>query len=76
MVSQSEDALPADFFRKPTSGEFGLAEAIELGRALGELPDRLTVYGIQTATLAPTDVLSEEVAKAADELAARIRTEV
>lgn len=40
--------MPAGVVRGSTHG-LGLAEAIELGRALGRLPHRMTVYGIEGA---------------------------
>lgn len=39
-------ALPAPF-AGPSTHTLGLAEAVELGRALGRLPDRLVVFGIE-----------------------------
>ena len=42
----ADGPLPAAFSSFSTHG-FGLAEAIELARALGKLPRRLTVYGIE-----------------------------
>src|SRR5512142_1763686 len=51
-------SIPAKFFHSSTHS-FGLAEAVELARALGELPPRLVVYGIEasrfTAGVALTD---------------------
>lgn len=41
--------LPAPF-AAPSTHALGLAEAVELGRALGRLPPRLTVFGIEGAT--------------------------
>ncbi len=38
--------LPTDLFRS-SSHTFGLAEAVELARALNQLPPRLIVYGIE-----------------------------
>lgn len=39
-------ALPAEFFRISTHA-FSLAEAVELGRALGRLPRQLIVFGVE-----------------------------
>jgi hydrogenase maturation protease len=41
---------------------FGLAEAIELGRALGRLPSKLRVYAIEGANFTAGEGLTEEVA--------------
>ena len=42
------DALPKGAFRSSTH-LIGLAAAVDLARALGRLPDRLTVFGIEGA---------------------------
>ena len=39
--------LPAPIFAASSTHSFGLAEAVELARALGRLPQRLIVYGIE-----------------------------
>jgi hydrogenase maturation protease len=44
---------------------FGVAEAIELSRALGEIPQSLVVYGIEGKNFAAGVGLSPEVEKAA-----------
>ena len=41
----SSEELPAEAFRSSTHA-FGVAETIELARALGRLPERLVVYGV------------------------------
>ncbi|KAA0272463.1 MAG: hydrogenase maturation protease, partial [Acidobacteria bacterium] len=43
--------LPAAF-AAPSTHALGLAEAVELGRALGRLPPRLTVFGIEGTAFA------------------------
>jgi hydrogenase maturation protease len=58
--------LPKDAFRCSTHA-FGVAEAIELSRAMGELPRRLIVYGIEGKNFAAGVGLSPEVEKAACE---------
>jgi hydrogenase maturation protease len=60
----SQRAIPANFFSYSTHA-FGLAEAIELARALNELPPRLVVYGIEGGNFAPGIDLSPEVEPAA-----------
>lgn len=44
---------------------FGVAEAVELARALGNLPPRLVVYGIEARRFVAGTVLSPEVERAA-----------
>jgi hydrogenase maturation protease len=41
-------AIPADLFAFSTHA-FGVAEAVEMARVLGELPDKLLIYGIEGA---------------------------
>jgi hydrogenase maturation protease len=44
----------------------GVAEVVELARAMGRLPARLTVYGIEIGALSHGDTLSPEVEAAVD----------
>jgi hydrogenase maturation protease len=44
----------------------GVAEVVELARAMGRLPARLTVYGIEIGGLTHGDTLSPEVEAAVD----------
>lgn len=67
--------LPAFMFGVSTHG-FGLGEAIELARALGQLPPRCIVYGIEGRTFEAGAPLSPEVAKAAVSVAARTAEEI
>lgn len=64
-------ALPRDLFRY-SSHLFGLAEAVETARALGRLPDRLVIWGIEGAAFGFGDALSPAVADAAAEVARRV----
>jgi hydrogenase maturation protease len=63
--------IPKNGFRCSTHA-FSLAEAIELARALGELPRLLIVYGIEGESFAAGLGLSPEVEKAADEVAGQL----
>jgi hydrogenase maturation protease len=58
--------IPKGAFRCSTHA-FGVAEAIELSRALGEFPRSLVVYGIEGKNFAAGVGLSPEVEKAACE---------
>ena len=58
-----------------SSHVFNLAEAIELARALGRLPRRLIVFGIEGATFTPGAALSDAVAAALPELVRQVREE-
>ena len=50
-VDASREPVPAQVFRSSTHA-FGVGEAIELARALGRLPERIVVYGVEGATFA------------------------
>ena len=55
---------------------FGLATAVELGRALGRLPERVVVIGIEAGNLDLGDELSPAVAAVVEEAAALVAKEV
>ena len=61
--------LPVAALRS-SSHAFGVSDAIELARALGRLPDRLEVYGIEGSSFAAGARLTPAVATAVDNLAA------
>jgi hydrogenase maturation protease len=67
----SAQPIPKNSFRWSTHA-FSLAEAIELARALGELPRLLVVYGVEGENFAAGLGLSPEVEKAADEAARQL----
>jgi hydrogenase maturation protease len=74
-LDASVEALPADVFRTSTH-HVGLAEAIELARVLGRLPEVTVVYGVEAASFAVGERLSPEVAAAVDRIAAAVAEEV
>jgi len=55
--------------------EFGVAEALDQARALGLLPPRVVLLGMEPACLAPGMELSAACARALPELLRRIRAE-
>jgi hydrogenase maturation protease len=63
--------LPARSLRSSTHA-FGVADAVELARALGRLPARLEVCAIEGADFAAGAALTPEVAAAVDELASAL----
>ncbi|MGB5559880.1 MAG: hydrogenase maturation protease [Paracoccaceae bacterium] len=63
--------LRADLFHYSTH-RFGLAEAVETARALGGLPRRLTVFGIEGGDFGAGIELTAPVARAAEALAAEL----
>lgn len=50
-IDAAAGPLPAPF-AAPSTHALGLAEAVELARALGRLPDRLIVFGIEGSNFA------------------------
>ncbi len=60
--------------RRPTAGTHGLGvpEAVELARALGRLPERLVVVGVELADVTTGADLTEAVAHAVDRAAAEV----
>lgn len=67
--------IPTKFFRYSTHN-FGLAEAIELGRALGQLPQELIVYGIEGKDFSLGEGLSPEVVSAISQVLEKILAEL
>lgn len=59
-----------------SSHSFGLAEAVELGRALGQLPARCIVYAIEGASFEAGAPLSAAVAAAVADVARRLSAEL
>jgi hydrogenase maturation protease len=74
-LDASEGELPAALFRASTH-HFGLAEAVELARAVGRLPRKTIVYGIEGGSFDTGQTLSPEVETAAARVADAIREEV
>ena len=52
-----------------SSHGFGLAEAVALSRALGTLPERLLIYGIEGANFTAGAVMAPEVERATEKAA-------
>ena len=74
-LDASERELPGELFRTSTH-HVGLAEAVELARALGRLPALTVVYGIEGASFDVGDELTPAVAAVVEEVAAAVREEV
>ncbi len=53
---------------------FGPAEAIEIGRALGRLPRRIRVYGIEAAQFEPGSTAGPEVLEAVERVAGELES--
>ncbi len=67
--------LPNARFNLSTHG-LGLAEAIELARVLGQLPDSCVVYAIEAASVEDGTELSAPVAAAVDIVSAKVQAEI
>jgi len=70
-----ERPIAREFFRFSTHA-FGLAEAVELARALGRLPPRLIVYGVEGKSFEAGVGLSPEVQAAVGEAVERVLREL
>ncbi|MCC6803364.1 MAG: hydrogenase maturation protease [Anaerolineae bacterium] len=70
--------LPTGQFGRSTHA-FGVAEAVELARSLGQLPQRCTVYGIEGACfewgMGLTPAVEKAARRLADEIARQLREE-
>jgi len=67
--------LPTHFASTSTHA-LGVAEAIELARALRQLPPALIVYGVEGQTFAPGMGLSEAVASRIQEVVKRVQRDL
>ncbi len=68
--------LPARAFRVTSSHAFGVAEVIELARALGRLPPRVVVFGIEAGCVDAGAALSPAVNAAVRDAVSRVLDEV
>ncbi len=67
---------PVEFARSSSSHGWGVAEALALGRALGELPPFLVIYGIEGQNFETGQKVSPEVAAAIPEAVRRIKQDL
>lgn len=70
-----QQAIPTKFFHYSTHA-FSVAEAVELARALNQLPERLIVYGIEGKNFNAGVGLSAEVEKVTLDIVERIKREI
>ena len=71
----TRDPLPLRRFGASTHA-FGVAEAVELGRALGRLPARVVVFGIEGKCFDPGAGLSPEMEQGLDQAVERVLGEL
>jgi hydrogenase maturation protease len=74
-IDASDEPLPAEIGGAPSTHAVGLGEAIELGRALGRLPRKLIVYGIEGERFNAGEELSPRVGAAIETLVTRVSQE-
>lgn len=55
---------------------FGVVEAVELSRVLGDIPECLVIYGIEGKEFSHGKILSPEVSEAGEKVTARIVEEI
>jgi hydrogenase maturation protease len=67
--------IPGSFFHYSTHA-FSVAEAVELARALNQLPPRLVIYGIEGKNFDSRVGLSPEVKVAAEEVFRMVKEEL
>ena len=73
-IDASAGPLPATLTAASTH-TLGVGEAIELARALGRLPRRVVLYGIEAERIAAGAELTPAVARAVDDVVERILAE-
>lgn len=74
-LDASRHKVPRRFFHYSTHA-FSVAEAVELARALKQLPPRLVIYGVEGKNFQSGEILSSEVENALPEMVSRIRQEL
>ena len=70
-----EQSLPAQYFGV-SSHAFGVAEAIEIARSLGQLPEKLIVYGIECSNFKTGSSISPAVGQAAENVIRQLLQEI
>lgn len=71
----TREPLPVEMFR-PSTHALGVADAVELARALEKLPGRLAVYGIEGENFETGEGLTPAVAATVERLVAELHEEL
>jgi hydrogenase maturation protease len=71
----STEPVPARVFRSSTHA-FGVGDAVELARALGRLPGRIVVFGVEGGDFTAGAPLSAEVVAAVDLVVRQLEEEL
>ena len=74
-IDLTTEELPRELLSASTHG-FGLADAVELARALGRAPPTIVIYAVEGACFDAGATLTHAVAGAADETARLVAAEV
>lgn len=74
-LDASKESIPSKYF-SCSSHNFGVAEAIELARTLGQLPQHLLLFGIEGKNFQPGETLSPEVEQAVERVINKIMQQV
>jgi hydrogenase maturation protease len=74
-IEVGRDPLPS-WAPGASSHHAGLAEAVDLGRALDRLPGHLVIYGVEVHDVSPGEGLSPTVENALPDLVRRLQAEV
>jgi hydrogenase maturation protease len=74
-IDATYEALPADLFRQSTH-LISVPDAIELSRALGRLPGRVVLYGVEGAAFEPGAAASAAVVAGVHEATERVVEEL
>jgi len=74
-IDAADGPLPRDVGLASTHA-MGIADALDLGRALGRAPRRVVVLGVEGASFGIGDELTPAVAEALDELVASVLAEL
>jgi hydrogenase maturation protease len=74
-VDAGDDPLPRDL-RLASTHAMGIADALELGRALGQAPRRVVVLGLEGTSFGIGEVMTPAVAANLDELVASVLREL
>jgi hydrogenase maturation protease len=74
-IDANEEQIPRSLFHYSTHA-FNVAEAVEMARALGQLPRRLVIYGIEGKNFASGVGLSPVIKRAAEETSHRVKAEL
>lgn len=74
-LDAAENSLPSRFFHYSTHA-FGLAEAVEMARTLGQLPSHCVVFGIEGEDFAAGQQLSQAVQNALPKAVSAVLDEI